>query len=81
MDSGDNFEPVINLSNNSGDSSVPEISISGIDVYVAWQDTGPGSNDIFFIRSEDRGSIFDATQNISDSAGVLHTPQLASSAG
>lgn len=39
MDSGDNFEPVINLNNNSGDSSVPEISISGIDVYVAWQDT------------------------------------------
>ena len=80
-DDGDSFGPIINLSDNSGNSTVPEMSTSGTDVYVVWQDTDPGNNEIFFRRSTVNGDNFDATQNISDSAGISHTPQLASTIG
>lgn len=38
------FGNVINLSNNSGDSGVPDIDVSGNDdVYIVWADNNPGS--------------------------------------
>lgn len=47
--SGDSFDEVINLSNNSGNSGPPQVtSGSGRDVYVVWSDTTTGSGDIYF---------------------------------
>ena len=70
MDNGDNFDPVFNLSDNSGNSTVPEISVAGRDVYIVWQDTSQGNNDIFFRRSIDGGASFEPTQNISNNTGT-----------
>jgi hypothetical protein len=73
-DLGANFAATENLSNNVGDSSVPDISASGTNVYVVWQDFAPGNNDLFFTRSADGGATFDSAQNISDNSGTSHTP-------
>jgi hypothetical protein len=78
-DLGANFAATENLSNNVGDSSVPDISASGTNVYVVWQDFAPGNNDLFFTRSADGGATFDSAQNISDNSGTSRTPLLTAS--
>ena len=49
----------INLSNNTGNSVVPQIAVSGSNVYVTWHDDTPaGNNDIFFAVSNNNGTSF-----------------------
>src|SRR5688572_802922 len=43
-----------NISNNTGDSVNPQISVEGNNVYVVWQEDG----DIFFSFSQDGGQAF-----------------------
>jgi hypothetical protein len=50
---GDTFGSTKNLSNNDGDSSVPQIISSGGNIYVVWQDDTPGNFDIFFKKGVD----------------------------
>jgi hypothetical protein len=45
------------------------------EIFVAWQDSSPGNNDVFFASSTDGGSTFDVT-NISENSGVSVTPSL-----
>lgn len=60
---GDTFEPVINLSNDTGDSSRPQIAASRPDsldtdfVFVSWIDS-EGSDRVLFSRSQDSGASF-----------------------
>ncbi len=44
---GATFGSTKNLSNNDGDSSVPQIISSGGNIYVVWQDDTPGNLHIF----------------------------------
>jgi hypothetical protein len=73
----DSFE--VNLSNNTGTSSYPQLAVSGINVYVVWEDTSSasGSFDIFFKRSMDNGQTFGDIINISNNTGNSINPQLA----
>ena len=41
---------VINLSNNSGTSECPSISISGNNIFVVWEDSSAGNHEIYFIK-------------------------------
>jgi hypothetical protein len=50
---GATFGSTKNLSNNDGDSSVPQIISSGSNIYVVWQDDTPGNFDIFFKKGVD----------------------------
>jgi hypothetical protein len=50
---GDTFGSTKNLSNNNGESSVPQIISSGGNIYVVWQDNTPGNFDIFFKKGVD----------------------------
>jgi predicted neuraminidase len=50
---GDSFGSTKNLSNNNGESSVPQIISSGGNIYVVWQDKTPGNFDIFFRKGVD----------------------------
>ncbi len=68
-DNGANFEPTINLSNNSGDSESPEIIASGSNVYIIWRDSSPGNFDIFFKATNDYGASFGSTINLSNNKG------------
>ena len=57
-DGGGVFGPTLNLSTNPGVSSNLDIAVSGNNVHVVWQDSTPGSNDIFYKRSTDGGAHF-----------------------
>ena len=50
---GATFGSTKNLSNNDGDSSVPQIISSGGNIYVVWQDDTPGNFDILFKKGVD----------------------------
>ncbi len=78
-DSGATWKATINLSNNAGRSVVPEITVSGSNVYVVWQDHTPGNIDIFLRRSTDNGATWKAIVNLSNNAGVSRIPQVTAS--
>jgi hypothetical protein len=50
---GATFGSTKNLSNNDGDSSVPQIISSGGNIYVVWQDETPGNFDILLKKGVD----------------------------
>lgn len=61
LDNGKTFDKKINLSNNSGISNYPEISVFNENVYVVWRDTkNPDNKDstIIFKNSIDYGKTF-----------------------
>ena len=71
--------PVDNLSENIGDSIVPQISSEGNNVYVVWQDDTPGNNDIFFAVSNNNGQTFSTpVDNLSENIGDSIVPQISS---
>ena len=71
--------PVDNLSENIGDSIVPQISSQGNNVYVVWQDDTPGNNDIFFVVSNNNGQTFSTpVDNLSENIGDSIVPQISS---
>ena len=77
---GVSFGTPINLSNNTGSSVFPKIATSGNNVYVAWQDETPGNNDIFFRASNNNGTSFGPTINISNNTNFFSLePQIATS--
>ena len=81
-DYGNSFGPVINLSNNTGDSFNPQVAVSGENVYVVWQDdslTSSGNYDIFFTRSIDAGNSFDSIENISKTGGTSRFQKISTS--
>jgi predicted amidohydrolase len=45
----------------------PRIAVSGNDVLAVWQDNRLGNNDIFFVRSRDRGLSFALDERVDDS--------------
>jgi hypothetical protein len=65
-DGGNNFEKTINLSNNNGESRVPQIAKSGSNVYVVWEDRSQGDREIFFRASTDNGAHFNPIKNLSN---------------
>ena len=66
------FGPTLNLSNNAGSSSSPQISPSG----VVWEDNTLGNNEIFFRQNS--GTTFGPTLNLSNNAGSSDNPQIFS---
>jgi hypothetical protein len=72
---GTTFGPTLNLSNNPGISSEPEMAVSGNNVYVVWRDNTPGTEEILFKRSINGGGTFGTTVNISNEPSSLSTLQ------
>ena len=63
-DNGTSFSDTpINLSNNTGISSTPQIMTSGNNVYVVWSDQSTGDGDIYFRTSTDGGATFAGYNN------------------
>ena len=80
-DGGQTFGEAINLSNNGADSYNQEISVSGNNVYVVWQDSqknSQGNSTISFISSNDGGSSFGDVVSISENAGKSSFPKISS---
>jgi hypothetical protein len=64
-DGGATFGTTINLSNNAGFSSEPEMAVSGSNVYIVWRDTTLGNEEIFFKKSINDGASFGSTVYLS----------------
>jgi hypothetical protein len=76
-DGGANFSVPANLSNNTGKSSNPWISVDAAGgINLTWQDATPGLGNIFFARSLDAGATF-STQNLSHDSGSSSDAQVA----
>ena len=67
------------MSNNAGDSRDAQIAASGKNVYVTWSDTTPGNNDIFFAASNNNGTSFGTSINISNNAGFSFNAKITTS--
>jgi hypothetical protein len=78
-DNGQSFNTSINLSNNNGSSTIPQLSSSGTNVYVTWMDTSLGNIEIFSAFSIDNGQTFNTSINLSNSPGLSQLPQISSS--
>jgi hypothetical protein len=63
------------LSNNTGDSTNPNVAVSGSDVFVAWEDTTGGNREILLISSLD-GQNFTTVRNVTRTAGDSADPRL-----
>ena len=78
IDNGQTFSKPVNLSNNNGSSTIPQVSSSGTNVYVTWMDNSIGDLEIFFAFSIDNGQIFSSPINLSNSPGISQLPQISS---
>ena len=68
----------INLSNNTGQSLLPQIAVSGNNnVYVTWEDGDLTNDDIIFAASNNNGRSFGPLINISNNTGDSSNPQIA----
>lgn len=77
VDNGTTFGSHINLSNNSGFSEHPQLSVYGSNVYAVWADNSPGNREILFSRSTDNGTSFEAIQNLSGDNSDSHNQEIA----
>ncbi len=68
-DNGQSFSVPINISNNSGESFNPQMSVIGSNVDVIWTDNTQGNSDILFSSSTDNGQSFSVPINISNNSG------------
>ena len=76
-DGGHTFGDAINLSNNSGFSEHPQISVNGNNVYVVWADNTGLNRDIYITSSSDGGHTFGDATNLSNNAADSHNPEIA----
>src|SRR6476620_12302241 len=65
-DNGNSFSETSILSNITADSNLPDISATGNNVYVTWEDDSSENSRIFFRGSHNNGMIFDKILDISN---------------
>ncbi len=76
-DGGASFGDIINLSNNTGDSIRPEITVSDSNIFIVWQNQATKGDNVFFKRSTDGGASFDNTINLSNRRGDSTNPEIS----
>ena len=77
-DNGASWSAAVNISNNSGDSGSPKISVdSSGNINVVWMDNDPGNRDTYFTCSEDNGATWSQVKNVSNSTDDSFNPDIA----
>jgi hypothetical protein len=74
------FENAINLTNNPMDSVYGQVAAWNNNVYMLWQDSIPSdytNYDIFIKSSNDNGTTFGSSVNLSNNSGFSEHPQIA----
>jgi len=78
LDGGANWDPIKNISTNTGDSLTPHLATDGANVYTIWSDKTDGVSskfDILFKKSTNSGGTFSSTATkLSNNAGESLTP-------
>lgn len=65
------------LTNNSGQSWYPSVSISGSSVHVVWYDGRDGNDEIYYKRSTDGGVNWGADTRLTNNAALSQRPSVA----
>jgi hypothetical protein len=77
---GDNtFEKTVNLSNNTGDSIIPQIYATTAGINVVWEDSEQGnssSHDILFTRNNGTSRSFEKPVDLSNNTGESLDPTI-----
>jgi hypothetical protein len=76
-DNGDTWTADTRLTNNSGESWHPSVTVNGSIVQIVWFDDTPGNNEIFYKRSNDGGNTWSADLQLSNTAGSSKIPGIA----
>ena len=74
------FENATNLTNNPMDSVYGQVAAWNSNVYLLWQDSIPSDHtnyDIFIKKSNDNGTTFGSSVNLSNNSGFSEHPQIA----
>ena len=74
------FENATNLTNNQMDSVYGQVAAWNSNVYLLWQDSIPSDHtnyDIFIKNSNDNGTTFGSSVNLSNNSGFSEHPQIA----
>lgn len=70
VDKGSTFGEILNLSNTTGSSDVPEISAHGNNMYIVWTEFTSGFSEILYVKSSDNGITFRNGANLSNSTSA-----------
>ena len=62
------FTNAVSLSSTAGNSTTPQMIVTGTTVYVTWVDNTAGKFNIFFAKSTDDGVSFQTPLDISNTA-------------
>jgi predicted secreted protein with PEFG-CTERM motif len=78
-DGGATFTTPVNLSNTVGDTGLPQMTMSGDNIYITWENNGLGNFDVFVAKSADSGNTFSAPVNVSKNPKPSGAPQIVAS--
>jgi hypothetical protein len=74
---GATWQALKRLTTNSGFSSSPAIAVMGSSVYVVWHDTTPGNDEIYFMKSANKGATWQPSLRLTNNSGYSTAPALA----
>jgi len=78
-DRGMTWMPETRLTNDTAESFIPSVAVSGSTVYVVWHDERTGNADIFFCRSSDGGATWGPNTDLVNDATAAYLPSVAAS--
>lgn len=77
-DGGVTFSAPQDVSNNMGNSGIPQIAVTNSGaINVVWQDDTTGNLDVLFSSSTNGGTSFSTPQNLSNDSGASIFPEIA----
>lgn len=77
LDNGLTWQSTQRLTNALGNSFCPRVAASGTNVYVVWEDSGPGNYEIYFLRSPDNGVTWQSAKRLTNLSGTSVSPAVA----
>lgn len=78
-DKGKTFTDPVNVSNNTGFSEHPQISVTNKGIFIVWIDNnGSNNTEIMFTRSLDKCENFPAAVNLSNTSTISNNPEISS---
>jgi len=80
INGGATWQTARRLTNNTGESHAPRISVLSSNVYVVWCDTTPGNYEVYFRKSTDGGATWQPAKRLSNNTGGSYNPTIAVSA-
>lgn len=73
-DAGVNWSPEVRLTNNSGASQDPSVSVSGPDVHLVWKDDRDGNMEIYYKSSSNGGANWGPDTRLTYNNAGSHNP-------